>query len=64
MLYLFGGYKKPLKKPDKILYLKNINFRAVVIFAPRKNAKITTKIATRENSDAHLVCMHANMSIF
>ena len=24
-------------------YLKDINFRAVVIFAPKKNAKITTR---------------------
>ena len=31
----------------KFKYLKDINFRAVVIFAPRKNAKITT----RENNN-------------
>ena len=40
-------------------YLKDINFRSVIIFAPRKNAKITT----RENSDAHLVCMHTKCQI-
>ena len=35
--------KSPIFSP----YLKDINFRAVVIFAPRKNAKITT----RENNN-------------
>ena len=43
--------------------IKDINFRSVIIFAPRKKLKLSsTKIKTQENSYENVISMHANMS--